>query len=132
MQPLVKQPKTAALALLSLLLAGAGLALLYAFDPSAAGNYFPKCPSYWWFGVYCPGCGITRALHALLHGQWAQAFAYNPLAILVAPLLLWMAFKPAWIYHPLAPKIAFAVLVGYGVLRNIPSEPFIWLAPHTI
>lgn len=130
MQPLVNPPPVAALALL--LLAGAGLAVLYFFDPSAAGNFFPKCPSYAFLGLYCPGCGITRALHALLHGQWAQAFAYNPLAILAAPLLLWMAFKPAWIYHPLAPKIAFTVLVGYGVLRNIPSEPFIWLAPHAI
>ena len=126
----VKRPKITALALA--LLAAAGLALLYVFDPSAAGNFFPKCPSYAFLGLYCPGCGITRALHALLHGQVAQAFAYNPLAILVSPLLLWMAFKPAWLYHPLTPKIALAVLVLYAVLRNIPYEPFSFLAPHAI
>jgi hypothetical protein len=108
------------------------LALLYVFDPSAAGNFFPKCPSYAFLGLYCPGCGITRALHALLHGQWAQAMAYNPLAMLTAPLLLWMVFKPAWLYHPITPKIAFVVLVLYAVLRNIPYAPFSLLAPHAI
>ena len=111
---------------------GLALALLYVFDPSAANNYFPKCPSYWLFDVYCPGCGITRALHALLHGNFLQALAYNPLAILAAPLLIWMAFKPRWMQHPITPKIAFVVLVGYAVLRNMPYEPFVWLAPHTI
>lgn len=115
-----------------LLLLGAGALLLYSFDPSAPNNYFPRCPSYWFFGVYCPGCGITRALHALLHGDVAQALAYNPLAILAAPVLLWMAFKPNWIYHPLTPRVAFFVLVGYGVMRNIPYAPFSLLAPHAI
>ena len=124
--------KNRLIALAVLLLLGAGALLLYTFDPSAPNNYFPRCPSYWLFGVYCPGCGITRALHALLHGNVAQALAYNPLAILSAPIVLWMAFKPRWIYHPLTPKIVFAVLLGYALLRNIPSEPFIWLAPHTI
>ncbi len=124
--------KNSLIGLAALLLLGVGALLPYSFDPSAPNNYFPRCPSYWLLGVYCPGCGITRALHALLHGDVVQAFAYNPLAILSAPVLVWMAFKPRWIYHPLAPKIAFAILLSYGVLRNLPYEPFVYLAPHTL
>lgn len=31
------------------------------------------------FAVPCPGCGMTRAWEALLHGQLTVAFAYHPL-----------------------------------------------------
>ena len=68
--------KNSLIGLAALLLLGVGALLLYSFDPSAPNNYFPRCPSYWLLGVYCPGCGITRALHALLHGDVVQAFAH--------------------------------------------------------
>lgn len=31
------------------------------------------------FGIYCPGCGGTRALYALLHGRIFQSLWYHPL-----------------------------------------------------
>lgn len=34
-------------------------------------------------GIYCPGCGGTRALIALLEGDLIQSFRYNPLTFLV-------------------------------------------------
>lgn len=36
------------------------------------------CISRQWFGLSCPGCGLTRGSVALLHGQWQQAWRYNP------------------------------------------------------
>jgi len=33
----------------------------------------------------CPGCGMTRATLALLHGDWAAAMMFHPLSIIVAP-----------------------------------------------
>jgi hypothetical protein len=35
--------------------------------------------------IPCPGCGMTRALLATLRGDFHQAFALNPLALVVAP-----------------------------------------------
>ena len=37
------------------------------------------------FGVRCLGCGMTHAFCSVLHGQFAQAFAYNPLVIVAFP-----------------------------------------------
>ena len=36
------------------------------------------CASRQIIGYPCPGCGLTRAFIALLHGQWRQAWHYNP------------------------------------------------------
>ncbi len=38
-------------------------------------------------GLPCPGCGLTRALIALLHGDPAAAFAYHPYSFVLLPLL---------------------------------------------
>lgn len=40
------------------------------------------------FHVPCPGCGSTRAVHALLHGDLAGAVHANPLGPVIAALLL--------------------------------------------
>ena len=37
-------------------------------------------------GHPCPGCGMTRATLALLHGHLAEAVGFHPLAPLVVPL----------------------------------------------
>lgn len=42
-------------------------------------------------GVACPGCGMTRALAALLRGDWATMWRLHPLAAIVTieGLLTW-------------------------------------------
>lgn len=125
-----------AAALATALLAGA--ALLWQFDPHLAGNPLPPCPSRWLTGLFCPGCGSTRALHALLHGDLPGALAMNPLLVLSLPAvallaLEWLRMLPEKLV-PLAMRLGHArfwaiVLIGYGVLRNLPWAPFRWLAP---
>ncbi|MCH5326526.1 MAG: DUF2752 domain-containing protein [Duncaniella sp.] len=42
------------------------------------GTFPWECPIYHFFGIHCPGCGITRALICLFKGDFTEAFQYNP------------------------------------------------------
>lgn len=117
---------------------GAGVWLLRNFDPNAASSPFPPCMFHAFTGWYCVGCGLTRALHALVHGDIAGAFAMNPLGMLLLPLMpLMVAWGQGW--HPrllqpvmavaMQPKLWLWVLPGYWVARNLPWVPFTLLAP---
>lgn len=44
-------------------------------------------------GHECLGCGMTRAFDALFHLHFKEAFEFNPLIIIVAPLLLYLWIK---------------------------------------
>lgn len=63
------------------------LAVVYRFAPGE-GTFYPQCLFFQWTGWECPGCGSTRALHALLHLRLAEAVALNPLFTIAFPLLL--------------------------------------------
>jgi Protein of unknown function (DUF2752) len=105
-------------------------------SPDVPGHY-PTCPFLALTGYYCPGCGSLRAIHALAHGQIAQAFGYNLFAMTMLPVLgyLWVAWlirsargrqrsravHPAWLAG-LAVAVAF-----FWVFRNVPAGHF--LAP---
>ena len=49
---------------------------------------FPLCPLASSFGIPCPGCGLTRATLALLHGDVRAALHFHPLVWLLAPLFV--------------------------------------------
>lgn len=44
----------------------------------------------------CPGCGMTRACMHALHFDWAAAWHYNRLVVVVLPLLAWLWGKEVW------------------------------------
>ncbi|MCB5234279.1 MAG: DUF2752 domain-containing protein [Candidatus Cloacimonetes bacterium] len=48
------------------------------------------------FGCECLGCGLTRAISSALHLQFGAAFAYNPLIVVVFPLLCLIIGKYLW------------------------------------
>ena len=45
-------------------------------------------------GVPCPSCGVTRSVAALLHTDFKDALALNPLGFLILPLLV---IIPLWV-----------------------------------
>ena len=59
---------------------------LLAYPPDRLPLY-PQCPIHQYFGVFCPGCGATRALAALLHGRFTDAFRLNAFFVLLLPAL---------------------------------------------
>src|SRR4029077_6729659 len=122
-----------------LLLGTAAIILLRVFDPATSG-IFPPCPIRYLTGLYCPGCGSLRAMHALLHGELARAWAMNPLMIVMLPFVTYGLVSAAllelrgnglpeimlpakWI------RAVCVVVVLYAVARNLPLYPFDLLAP---
>ena len=63
----------------------AGIAILFFFDPATAG-FYPPCLFKTVFGAPCPGCGSLRAMHQLLHGNVAAAWALNKPLLVALPL----------------------------------------------
>ena len=55
----------------------------------------PKCPFKLITGFSCPGCGIQRFIHAVLHGHWHEAIAYNYYLVYSLPYAA--LFVVAWI-----------------------------------
>lgn len=99
----------------------------------------PPCLILQRTGFYCAGCGGQRMAFALLRGDFASAFRYNPFLFCVLPplcgYLLWEGvrfvrkerplcrMKYAWI-----PAVAIlAAATVFSVLRNLPA--FSFLAP---
>ncbi|MBC7448560.1 MAG: DUF2752 domain-containing protein [Hymenobacteraceae bacterium] len=44
----------------------------------------------------CPGCGMTRASMHALHLDFATAWHYNRLVVIVLPLLAWLWGREVW------------------------------------
>ncbi|MFI0416846.1 DUF2752 domain-containing protein [Spongiactinospora sp. 9N601] len=127
----------------ALIPAGAGAAALAAVayvglvDPGEPGHY-PMCPFLMLTGLYCPGCGTLRAVHALAHGDPVAALGLNPLAVVLIPLAVWWWGRwlagalrggpwPAVRVRPVLLWIGLGVTLAYWVVRNLPFAAF--LAP---
>ena len=123
----------------------AGLGILAVYPPTDASSYYPGCIFHQCTGLHCPGCGITRALHSLLNGQFRQAIAYNGVGLVLLAVVSISMVRSLWAWAagerigPRPPRrtpwLAWALatfMILYGVARNLPMEPFSSLAPHEL
>ena len=122
----------------------AGLVVLGVVPPTA-NTWYPKCASYTLAGVHCPGCGLTRAVHAALNGRFGEALSQNVLVFVAVPYLLFGFLSGLWHYFwqtpPRPPRFRYpkwvtvtlvALLVAFTIARNIPTYPFNLLAPKEL
>ncbi len=94
----------------------------------------PFCPLALFAGLPCPGCGLTRATLALLHGDMGAALRFHPLVLVLMPLFAAAMLKvlvdyvrgseltptPAWWTGRAVTWVATALLVavvGVWLLR---------------
>ncbi|MEU8249055.1 DUF2752 domain-containing protein [Nonomuraea sp. NPDC048916] len=116
---------------------GAVFAVVGAIDPNEPGNY-PTCPFLWVTGLYCPGCGTLRTIHALAHLDPVAALGLNPLAMVMIPFLVfwwgrWLVRgwqgrpRKTTLAHPAWLWVFLGVVLVYWVVRNLPFGAF--LAP---
>ena len=121
-------------------LAGAALVVAVA-DPSSPDSRFPRCPFHVATGLWCPGCGLTRATHHLLNGDPLAALGSNlflPL-VLGAIVMAWVVCVCGAFGRPIRSlgervpdrfgMVVAVAMVAYMVLRNLPVASLRWLAP---
>ncbi len=124
------------------LVMASGLVLLRVLDPATSG-VFPPCPVHYLTGMYCPGCGSLRALHALLHGNLLEAWAMNPLTVVLLPFLTYGLASEALVrlrglglpqpmFSAVQIQVLCALIILFGVVRNLPVHPFSLLAPGAL
>ena len=74
-----------------------------------------KCPLNHFFGIPCPGCGVSRAYMAVFRLDFVRAFEYHPLFLTVAPVILYVAHRNVF-KKRLSDKVEIAVLCGLSLL----------------
>lgn len=119
---------------------------LKANNPENAGSRFLPCIIQKSTGLYCPGCGSTRAAHHLLNLEPTSAIRKNAAFVIALPFILFggLVLCLRWLRpqqptpfdsflnrlpRPL-PLWVLGILLAYGVARNLPFPPFSALAPH--
>lgn len=84
----------------------------------------PSCLMKTLSGVPCPGCGGTRAVSALLHGDVFNAIYINPLSLLV---FIFFCIAPIWtfidgirnkrtLYNVLTKRISMSWIIIFSVI----------------
>ena len=132
--PRISRPLNQKLAMVFGLAALGGAVVLYFFNPTSY-HFYPVCQFHHLTGLNCPGCGATRALYALLHGDLITALHDNGLFLV---LLATAGLRGGWFWvnrrrgRPNGPFLPpryviplVVIIIAFGVLRNLPVFSFL-------
>ena len=89
---------------------GAALVMFYIFSKL----FGSICPTYRFFGICCPFCGMTRAHLAALKLHFSKALYYNPVFFLGIPCIFFMVHEKLF-----APKYDKMRKIIAGILLGI-------------
>jgi len=132
--PIIKRANSRLVGIILALTVIGSLVFIFLFNP-AQNSFYPVCQFHRLTGLNCPGCGMTRACYALLHGHFSAALRDNLLCILMLGALVlrgvWFGVKwrrgktnteffPARFLWPL-----LAITLIFTVLRNLPICSFL-------
>ncbi len=126
-------------------LAGAGIlaittgAVAVGYFNPAATKFFPACPFHALTGLDCPGCGLTRGVHALFQGDIWTALHFNALLPVYLLVFLYLFASLGLIlirgrglkFRLFSPRVLYgflALTLVFSVVRNLPFYPFNLLA----
>lgn len=104
-------------------------AFLYFGTPEGEA-WWLKCPLFQLTGWQCPLCGLQRAVHTLLHGDFLMAWCYNPALWILLPYVgVWLLGSYservarsrvyAWCTSSRVVLIVLLLLCMWGVARNV-------------
>ena len=100
-------------------------------------GYGIPCLIYERTGFYCPGCGITRMIFALMRFDIPEAFRYNQLLFILLPFLIAYFVYNVYLYivdkkDTVLKKISnyvfiilLIIVIGWGIIRNLPMFPYL-------
>ncbi len=105
-------------------------AYVYFYFSPTEERWFPKCMLKLITGYDCPSCGAQRALHAALHGHFAEAIHYNLFLLVGMPYLTAAVIASAgkgrvseWVNRRLLSPVMLWIYIGlymiWWIVRNI-------------
>ena len=91
------------------------------------------CPFRYLFGFSCAGCGMTRALKALLTGDFALAFEMNPMIYLlpVAAVIYFLRKRIPGKILTILIYVGIATAVIIYLIRLFSHNEVVYIAPET-
>ena len=135
---MIVRPASAVAALLTGAVTTGAVVVLALRDPHVPGSYL-GCPLYVLTGFVCAGCGGLRAVHDLVTGDLAGAWAMNPVLVVGLPVLVlaWASWLlRAWTGRGMLERLGrgravpgarrgpwwlLGALVVVSIARNVPA-----------
>lgn len=102
------------------------LAVILSLSIDIWQKFVPQCVFHKVTGFYCPGCGGTRAVIAMLKFDFITAFRYNPGVVSLCVIIL-LALIGKIINKKILPNktmfwvVFVIILFSYYIMRNFTS-----------